>query len=57
MSMAADGAQYWPYIWASYALVFSGVTMLALFTLLRLRRWADKAKALETQENREAKNV
>lgn len=42
-----ETSDYWPYIWASYALTFGGLFVLALFTWQRLRHWAGRAAALD----------
>jgi heme exporter protein D len=39
------GADYWPYVWASYALTLTSLGLLAVLTFARLRHWAARAKA------------
>jgi heme exporter protein D len=44
-----ESSDYWPYIWASYALTLGGLGVLASLTVQRLLHWSRKAAALDTR--------
>jgi heme exporter protein CcmD len=37
----------WSYVWAAYAVTMGGLAVLAVVVILRARRWAREARALD----------